>query len=184
MKKTVLYATIFLLIASTFLVTATARPLKEPTDPIYIVTFTGSDPDSYIVGTVELFCRDRGKKWDLYGYVDVGDLTFVGSAWQFNNEFNEFDWGGSYFGGMRIFISKETGEVMDMFFGFDTQPVLDTEYNYFLYSLRGPTSDGTYDISQTFIERSGKGKKGSLSMYDEYITSLPLEFTVTVEAKP
>jgi len=171
MKKVVLYATIFLLITSTLLVTATAKkPQPDPKDPIYTVTFTGD-----IQRNVDLFCRDRGKKWDLYGYVD---LTFVGDVWQYS----DFDWRDTHFCGIRIFISKETNEVMDMFFDFDTQPVPDTEYKYFLYSLRGPNSDGTYDISEIFIERSGRGKKGSLSISGIYITSLELDFVVTVDS--
>ena len=166
-----MYATIFLLIASTFLVTATAAP-KIKQDPTYTVTFSGE-----IEGIVELSCRDRGKKWDLYGYVDF-DLTFVGLDWDYNETLN---WIGPQEGIMRIFISKETDEVMDMFFDFDRQ-TFDNGYDYPLYSLRSSTSDGIYDISQIFIERSGRGKKGSLSLSGIYITSLELDFVVTVDS--
>ena len=60
MRKTVSYSAIFLLIASTLLVTATAK--KPQPDTTYTVTFTGD-----ISGEIELSCRDRGGKLDLYG---------------------------------------------------------------------------------------------------------------------
>jgi len=173
MKKTILYATIFLLIASTLLITpAIAKPHQNPKDPIYTAIFTGPD----IEGVVELFCRDRGGKLDLYGLVS---LNHSGEVWYYNKA---LDWRGPHEGQMRIFISKETGEVMDMIYGFDEQ-LFTNGYYYSLYSLRGPTSDGTYDIGEIFIERSGKnGKKGALSLRSDHITYLPLDFEVTVES--
>lgn len=177
MRKTILYSAIFLLITSTLLITPTvAKPHQNPKDLIYTVTFaqaSSPESDSYISGTVTLFCRDRGGKLDLYGRVS---LIHNGEVWIFN----DFNWKGSHEGEMRIFISKETGEVMDMFYGFDRQPGPNPKYEYSLYSLRGPTSDGTYDISQIFIERSGK--KGALSLRGEHITFLDLDFKVTVDS--
>jgi len=165
MRKTVAYSAIFLLIASTLLVTATAK--KPQPDTTYTLTFTGD-----ISGEIELSCRDRGGKLDLYG---KPTLTFNGDIWNFN----DFKWEGSHEGIMRIFISKETGEVIELFYDFDKQLFSNGNY-YPLYSLHGPNPDGTYDISQIFIERSGKGKKGALSLRNDYITSLPLDFEVTV----
>ena len=160
MRKIVLYSAMFLLITSTLFVTVTAK--KPQPETTYTVVFTDD-----IFGSNELLCRDRGNNLDLYG---KADLNFI----------NTGSWNGPHYGNLRIFIVKETNEVVDLIYDFDTQEF--NGKNYPKYHLRGPNSDGTYDISDIVIER--KGKKGALSLYYVYITSLSLEFVVEAEANP
>jgi hypothetical protein len=161
MKKSQLFIIISLLLISLLPTIAFAAKQEQ----IYSVTFTGD-----IEGTIELSCRDRGKRLDLYGKTV---LDHTGDGWITDIG----DWGGLKQGSIRIWVIKDTGEVAEvenLIYNFDKQPFGD--YFYPKYNLEG--SDGSYDIHLITIERTGKSKKSAISLQNNYLDTLELDFEV------